>query len=48
MLIEKKNNLYNLTEFESLETIFKEKIESFLIPQTVERIKEYLAEISKN
>jgi len=48
MLVEKKNNLYNLTEFESLETIFKEKIESFLIPQTVERIKEYLAEISKN
>lgn len=47
MLIEKKNNLYNLTEFESLETIFQEKIEKFLIPQTVERIREYLAELEK-
>ncbi len=48
MLVEKKNNLYNLTEFESLESIFKNKIETFLIPQTVDRIKEYLAEIEKN
>jgi hypothetical protein len=47
MLIEKKNNLYNLSEFEPLESIFKNKIENFIIPQTVERIKEYLAEIEK-
>ncbi len=45
MLVEKKNNLYNISEFESLETVFKNKIENFLIPQTVERIKEYLAEL---
>ncbi len=45
MLIEKKNNLYNLSEFESLETIFENKIEKFLIPQTIERIREYLAEL---
>ncbi len=47
MLIEKKNNLYNLAEFSSLEEIFQERIEKFLIPQTVERIKEYLAELEK-
>ena len=48
MLIEKKNNLYNLTEFSSLNEIFHEKIEKFLIPQTIERIKEYLNELEKN
>jgi hypothetical protein len=48
MLIEKKNNLYNISEFETLETIFTNKIENFLIPQTVERIKEYLAELEKD
>ncbi len=47
MLIEKKNNLYNLAEFSSLNEIFEEKIERFLIPQTVERIKEYLNELEK-
>lgn len=47
MLVEKKNNLYNLAEFETLETIFENKIERFLIPQTIERIKEYLAELEK-
>ena len=48
MLVDKKNNLYNLTEFSSLNTIFQEKIEKFLIPQTIERIKEYLAELEKS
>ncbi len=47
MLIEKKNNHYNISEFESLETIFTNKIENFLIPQTIERIKEYLSELEK-
>ena len=42
MLVEKKNNLYNLAEFESLDRIFQDKIEKFLVPQTIERIKEYL------
>jgi len=45
MLVEKKESLYNLTEFKTLDIIFEEKIEKFLIPQTVERIKEYLNEI---
>mgnify|MGYP001613554520 CR=1 FL=1 len=48
MLIEKKNNLYNLAEFESLNKIFENKIEKFLIPQTIERIKEYLVELGKD
>ena len=42
MIIDKKNNLYRLSEFEPLSDIFEKKIEGFLIPQTVERIKEYL------
>lgn len=47
MLIDKNNNLYNLSEHESLSSIFEAKIEKFLIPQTIDRIKEYLAEIDK-
>ena len=47
MLVENKNNLYNLAEFASLQEIFESKIEKFLIPQTIERIKEYLAELEK-
>jgi len=46
--VEKKNNFYNISEFEPLEQIFKNKIENFLIPQTIERIREYLTEIEKN
>ncbi|MFH1307894.1 MAG: hypothetical protein ABIH72_03500 [archaeon] len=48
MLIEKKENLYNLAEFESLNEIFQNKIEKFLIPQTIDRIKEYLGELERN
>ena len=47
MLVEKKNNFYNLAEFETLERIFENKIERFLVPQTIERIREYLAELEK-
>ncbi|PIN92809.1 hypothetical protein COU54_05335 [Candidatus Pacearchaeota archaeon CG10_big_fil_rev_8_21_14_0_10_31_24] len=42
MLIDKHDNKYRLSEFESLSEIFKTKIESFLIPQIIDRIKEYL------
>jgi len=42
MLIDKNKNLYRLSEFESLSEIFQKKIEQFMIPQTIERIKEYL------
>jgi len=47
MIIDKKENLYNLSEFESLSSIFENKIEKFLISQTVDRIKEYLEEVDK-
>ena len=42
MLVEKQSNLYKITEFESLSSIFSSKLEGFLIPQIIERIKEYL------
>jgi len=48
MLIEKKNNMYNISEFSTLEDIFVNKIENFLVPQTIERIKEYLNELEKD
>ena len=47
MLIEKKENLYNLSEFETLSNIFENKIEKFLISQTIDRVKEYLRELDK-
>ena len=47
MIIEKKENLYNLTEFESLHDIFEKRIENFLISQTIERVKEYLKELDE-
>ena len=42
MLIDKQQNLYRMSEFETLDRIFEQKIENFLIPQAIERIKEYL------
>ncbi len=47
MLVEKKNNLYRLSEFEPLSVIFQERIEQFLIPQTIERIKDYLNKLEQ-
>ena len=47
MLIEKSENKYYLTEHASLDEIFENSIEKFIIPQTVERIKEYLNELER-
>jgi hypothetical protein len=47
MLIDKSNNEYFLTEQASLKEIFENSIEKFIIPQTIERIKEYLDELDK-
>ena len=47
MLVDKKNNFYRLSEFEPLSEIFEKKIENFLVPQTIERIKEYLARLGE-
>ena len=45
MLVDKQENKYRMSEFEPLSQIFETKIENFLIPQTIERIKEYLSKL---
>lgn len=45
MIVDKQSNMYRMSEFESLSSIFSTKIENFLIPQTIERIKEYLGKL---
>ncbi|MEA3329551.1 MAG: hypothetical protein U9Q06_02295 [Nanoarchaeota archaeon] len=47
MIIDKQANFYNLSEFESLEQIFDEKIQKFIIEPSIARIKEYLEELNK-
>ncbi len=42
MLVDKQNNEYRISEFAPIKELFENKIEKFLIPQTIERIKEYL------
>lgn len=46
MLVDKQENKYRISEFAPLAELFETKIEKFLIPQTVERIKEYLAKLN--
>ena len=45
MLVDKKNNVYRLSEFEPLSVLFKKNLEGFLIPQMIERVKEYLERV---
>jgi len=45
MLVEKLENKYRMSEFSSLSEIFSTKIEKFLVPQIIERIKEYLVKL---
>ena len=45
MLVDKQENKYRISEFAPLSEIFESKIENFLIPQTIERIKEYLGKL---
>ncbi len=47
MIIDKKENLYNISEFASLSEIFEQKIVGFQLPQIIERIKEYLKELEE-
>lgn len=47
LLADKQENKYRLSEFAPLSEIFENKVERFLIPQTVERIKEYLDKLEK-
>jgi len=48
MLIEKNENKYYLVEHLQLKDIFSNNIERFIIPQTIERVKEYLEELDKH
>lgn len=45
MLVDKAENKYRISEFAPLSEIFEVKIEKFLIPQTIDRIKEYLGKL---
>ena len=45
MLVDKHENKYRISEFAPLVEIFENKIEKFLIPQTIDRIKEYLGKL---
>jgi hypothetical protein len=47
MIVEKKENKYYISEFDSVRNIFENKIEKFIIPQILERLKEYLYELDK-
>ncbi|HVY01926.1 MAG TPA: hypothetical protein VHA12_04150 [Candidatus Nanoarchaeia archaeon] len=45
MLVDKQGNQYRIAEFATLSEIFESKVEKFLLPQIVERIKEYLSKL---
>ncbi len=45
LLVDKQENKYRVSEFAPLSELFKNKIEKFIIPQTIERIKEYLIKV---
>src|SRR3989344_281609 len=45
LLADKQENKYRISEFAPLLEVFENKVERFLIPQTIERIKEYLQKL---
>jgi hypothetical protein len=45
LLIDKQENKYRISEFSKISEIFDSKIEKFLIPQIIERIKEHLQKL---
>jgi hypothetical protein len=48
LLVEKIKNDYRVTEFSDLSSIFSEKVEKFMIPSIIERMKEYLSAVDEN
>ena len=48
MLVDKQGNDYYLHENESLSNIFENNIERFVVPQIMERVKEYLEELDND
>ena len=47
MIVDKSENKYYLSEHSTLKEIFVNSIEKFVVPQIMERIKEYLHELDK-
>ena len=47
LIVEKRLNAYRIVEHSSLNDIFEEKIEKFLLPSINSRIKEYLKKIDE-
>ena len=47
LLVEKISNNYRISGFSNISEVFESKIEKFLIPQIIERIKEYIFELEK-
>lgn len=47
MIIQKNDNKYYMSEHSTLKQIFEQSIEKFIIPNTIERIKEYLNQLDK-
>jgi len=47
MLVDNKGNNYYLMENLSLKEVFENNIEKFIVPQIIERVKEYLEELDK-
>ncbi len=47
MIVEKINNDYRITEFNNLHENFKDKVEAFLLPSIMERVKDYLREVDE-
>ncbi|MGM5483004.1 MAG: hypothetical protein ACQESF_06065 [Nanobdellota archaeon] len=45
--VEKNKNRYRITEFASLEKTFEERIENFILPSIISRVKEYFRIIDK-
>ena len=46
-LVEKIKTEYRIAEYTTLRAIFEDKIERFVMPSTIDRIKEYLGEIDE-
>jgi len=47
MLVEKSENKYRISEFQSLKKVFEEKVTKFYVPSIVSRINEYLDQIER-
>jgi hypothetical protein len=47
LLVEKIKNDYRITEFSDVSSIFNEKVEKFMIPSIMERMREYLKAVDE-